>query len=104
MTVDAVTGRRDRRTDLAVAATVALVAVLGVWLETRAFPDAIRPPRLLGYLLAVATSAPLVWRRDRPAVVAVAALAVATLYPALGFPGWAPAVALFVAYYSLAAY
>ena len=43
-----------------------------------------------GYLIALAAAATLMWRRQRPAVVAVAALAIAVCYPLVGYPGWAP--------------
>jgi signal transduction histidine kinase len=44
------------------------------------------------------------WRRQRPAVVAVAALAIAACYPLVGYPGWAPMLPMFVALFSLSAY
>jgi signal transduction histidine kinase len=62
------------------------------------------PPLAGGCLIAFASSAVLVWRRDRPATAAVAGFVIAAVYPLVGYPGWAPMVTLFVALFSLAAY
>jgi signal transduction histidine kinase len=102
MTAHAAMSRRDRLADGAVAATVAAITAGGVALELRVLPSG--PPVVFAYLSAIAAAVPLIWRRDRPVLAAVASFAAAAAYPLLGFPGWAPAVTLFVAFYSLAAY
>src|SRR5207244_6753906 len=62
------------------------------------------PPAAGGYALAVAAAAVLIWRRRRPVVVAVAAMILIAIYHLVGYPGEAPAFALFPAFYSLTAY
>jgi signal transduction histidine kinase len=95
--------RREILLDAALALPVAALAIGGTAGEL-ASATAPTPPAVGGYLIALAAAATLVWRRQRPAVVAVAALAIAASYPLIGYPGWAPMLAMFVALFSLSAY
>jgi len=95
--------RHEILVDAALALPLAVLAITGTAGElSRA--TASTPPAFGGYLIALATAATLVWRRQRPAVAAVAAVGIAACYPLLGYPGWAPMLPLFVALFSLAAY
>ncbi|HZD99186.1 MAG TPA: histidine kinase dimerization/phosphoacceptor domain-containing protein, partial [Micromonosporaceae bacterium] len=95
--------RHETLVDAALALPLAVLAISGTAGElSRA--TAATPPAFGGYLIALATAATLVWRRQRPAVAAVAAMGIAACYPLLGYPGWAPMLPLFVAFFSFAAY
>ena len=95
--------RREILVDAALALPLAALAIGGTAGELVSATSP-TPPPLGGYLIAFAVAATLTWRRQWPAVVAVAALAIAACYPLIGYPGWAPMVPLFVALYSLTAY
>jgi signal transduction histidine kinase len=89
--------------DALLAAAVAGMTTVGVWQEML---GATRPVPVAwpAYVLAVAVAVALVWRRRAPAASAVVVFVLCTVYHLAGYPGWAPAIALFVAVYSLAAY
>lgn len=95
--------RRETLVDAALALPLAALAIGGTAGELVS-ATASTPPAFGGYLIAVVVAVTLTWRRQRPAVVAVAALTIAACYPLIGYPGWAPMVPLFVALYSLTAY
>ncbi len=95
----AVLGIRPREAGL--AAATACVAVVGVVSEVVEAPRAM-PPVAGGVVLAVAAAA-LLLLRGRPVVTTVGVLALCLLYHLMGYPGLAPAVALFGALYALAA-
>ena len=89
--------------DALLVAALAAVSVAGVASEMASAPQPY-PGRLGGYLLAVATALPLLVRRSRPITSTVAVVALVATYHWLGYPGLAPAVCLFLAIYSAAAY
>jgi signal transduction histidine kinase len=93
--------RRPALGDAALAIAVAALCVAGTAAEL-AVSSRPAPPAVGGYALALITAAVLFWRRRRPAAVAVAAFLLVGVYHVLGYPGEAPAFALFVAFYSLA--
>ena len=95
--------RHEILVDAALALPLAALAIGGTAGEL-ASATAPTPPPVGGYLIALAAAATLMWRRQRPAVVAVAALAIAACYPLIGYPGWAPMLPMFVALFSLSAY
>lgn len=89
--------------DAAIALVLAVLAVAGVGVELAgsAYPSAFPAG---AYLLAVCSCVPLIVRRSHPVVCAVAILLVTTGYHLLGYPGQAPALALFPALYAVTAY
>lgn len=95
------TVQRIRPVDAALAAVTAAVAVGGVVAEIVEAPRPV-PPMLGGVVIAVAAGAVVLLGR-RPAVATVGVLALTLLYHLFGYPGLAPAVALFVTLYVLAA-
>ncbi len=95
--------RHEILVDAALALPLAALAIGGTAGELVSATGS-TPPAFGGYLIALAAAATLVWRRQRPAVVAVAALAIAACYPLVGYPGWAPMLPMFVALFSLSAY
>jgi signal transduction histidine kinase len=94
---------RPSAADLAIAAASTTLGVIGVMAEVLASG---RSPHLLpgGIALAVLASAGLVWRRRAPVPVALVVAASCLLYHLLGYPGLAPAVAMYPAAYTVAAY
>ncbi len=95
--------RREALVEAVLAATVALTATFGVWDELANAPWP-TPTPLPGYALTLAACGVLVFRRRRPVAVTVVALALLYGYHLAGYPGGAPALALFVAVYSVSAY
>ena len=95
--------RHELLVDAALALPIAALAIGGTAGEL-ASATGPTPPPVGGYLIALAAAAALVWRRKRPAVVAVAVLAIAACYPLIGYSGWAPMLPMFVALFSLSAY
>ncbi|WP_113716099.1 sensor histidine kinase [Arthrobacter dokdonensis] len=95
--------REDVRTDLVLAAGTAALAAFGTWVELTYSQVAV-PPGAGGYALAVAAGAVLLFRRRAPVRVALAALVLVYAYHLLGYPGEAPGVVLFVAFYSVTAH
>src|SRR5262249_42639616 len=95
--------RREILVDALLAVPLAAIAIGGTAGEILGSTTK-TPPAFGGYLIAFTVAALLVWRRQRPVVVAVAAVAVAAAYPLADYPGWAPMLPLFVAFFSLAAY
>ena len=80
-----------------------LVVTIGVWIElayTQVPPPAAPP----AYAIGIVCAALLVARRRRPVAVAVAVVVLVLGYRLLGYPGEAPAVVFFVAFYSVTAY
>jgi signal transduction histidine kinase len=95
--------RHEILVDAALAMPLAALAIGGTAGELASVTTP-TPPAFGGYAIALAAAATLMWRRQRPAVVAVAALAIAACYPLIGYPGWAPMLPMFVALFSLSAY
>ena len=93
-------GRWSRWSAPTVVALTAGAGVVGVFAETHAARPP-SPPALGGYLLALAAAAMLSGRRRAPVVAAVGVVAVCLAYHLLGYPGLAPAVALYPALYSV---
>jgi signal transduction histidine kinase len=94
---------RPSRGDALIAASTAVVAAIGTGVELAgsSFPY---PPQAPAYLLALAACAALLWRRRHPFWVSVLVLVLVLAYHFAGYPGQAPALALYVALYSLAAH
>lgn len=92
--------RRDY-TEPALVGSVAAVALLGVWAEVRYAPSS-APSAVFAYALAAGAAATLPVRRRRPVAAAAGCLALCYVYRAAGFPGFAPAVLVFVLCYTLA--
>jgi signal transduction histidine kinase len=82
---------------------LAVGSVLGVASEIANAPDPVPAP-IGGYLLAVAAAVPLLFRRRSPIAATAGVVAAILVYHLLGYPGLAPALCLFVAVYSAAAY
>ncbi|RAN71866.1 hypothetical protein B5P43_33605 [Bacillus sp. SRB_336] len=99
----AVKAREDVRTDIVVAVATAALSAFGTWVELT-YSTISFPPAAGGYALAIAAGAVLVFRRRAPVLVAVAALVLVYGYHLLGYPGEAPGVVLFVAFYSVTAH
>jgi signal transduction histidine kinase len=95
--------RRELLVDTALAAPLVALSLGGTVGEILGATGP-TPPPAGGYAIAIVSSCVLVWRRQRPLLVAVGSFAVAAAYPLLGYPGWAPSVALFVALFSLTAF
>jgi signal transduction histidine kinase len=93
------------RVEALIAASMGAVSAYGVGAE---LSSAGRPPAspsaVGGYALALLAAAVLVARRRYPVAVSLIGLACALVYTLAGYPGLAPALALFVAFYSVAAY
>lgn len=97
---------RDRRVlavDGAIVLVLAVITVAGVAVELDGSPFAFGSP-VGAYLLAVAACAPLLLRRVYPMSVSFAILVVTAGYHLAGYPGQAPALALFPALYAVTAY
>jgi signal transduction histidine kinase len=92
--------RRDHLESAQVAAVLA-IALFGVWAELH-FSATRTPSPIGGYALVLGAAAPLLARRRTPFLATAACLAVCYLYRALGYPGFAPAMLVFVACYLLA--
>ncbi|WP_125615933.1 sensor histidine kinase [Specibacter cremeus] len=91
------------KVELLLAGSVAFVVSIGVWIELAY--DEIRPPAgFPAYAIGLAASAVLVFRRRRPVLVSVVVLVLVLVYRLLGYPGEAPAVVFFVAFYSVTAH
>lgn len=94
--------------DLALAGVVALVVSAGVWAELAAWPEphsGVASAFPAGaVLIGLAASGALVVRRRSPLLCTVAVFVLVVGYHVAGYPGGAPALALFVALYSLAAW
>ncbi len=90
-----------RPIDAALAIATAGLAVAAAVSEITETSRAV-PPVAPGVLIALASAA-VVLGRQRPAAATVGVLALSLLYHLLGYPGLAPAVALFVTLYALAA-
>ena len=85
----------------ALAAVVMAVAVGGVWAELHYAPSQ-TPSPAGAYALTFGAAAPLLLLRRRPVLAAAICVALCYLYRALGYPGFAPAMLIFVACYVLA--
>lgn len=99
--VRARSARAHRMVDAAIAAVVAALVVLGVWAELAAAPSHVVFP-VGAHLIGLAASASLLLRRDRPLLSAVVVVILCVGYHVAGYPGAAPAIALFVALFTLA--
>jgi signal transduction histidine kinase len=78
------------------AACAAAAALVGTFAEIHESQRALPPPAG-GYAIAVLAAAALCWRQRAPVTVAVVIVVASLGYHLLGYPGLAPAVALFVA-------
>lgn len=105
MTAYATTVRRypQIRTELALTGSVAVFAGIGVWTELR-YATGPQPPAFGAYLLTLGAAASLLFRQSRPLAAAAGCLLFCLAYRMVGYPGFAPAVLIFIACYSLAAY
>jgi signal transduction histidine kinase len=97
-------GIRPPRVDVLLALVLALVGAASLWITDAYIDVPSRPPDLLGVLLVVGCTAPLAWRRSRPAVVLALVLVSAVALSALDYVEVVSPVALVVAVYSLATY
>lgn len=86
---------------LPLAAAAAAVGVLGVFVELDQSARPLAVPELGAYLVAVMTAALLCWRDRVPLAVTAGIVALCLGYHLLGYPGLAPATAMFVAPYAL---
>ena len=93
----------DFRVDLALAGGVGLTVVVGVWSELEYWTSPVAFPAG-AYVIGLAASAALVFRRQRPVLTTSVILALVLVYHLAGYPGGAPAFAFFVGLYSIAAY
>jgi signal transduction histidine kinase len=93
---------RTRTADVVFAVVTAVVATTGVVFELRGSDHPV-PPAAGGYAIAVVTGALLYWRRRAPLAISFGVLALCLLYHELGYPGLAPAIAMGVAGYAMAA-
>ena len=89
--------------EVALVVTVAVASILGVWSELAASPHPYPAP-WGAFVLAVATSGILLFRRSVPIIVAAAAILLVLLYHLIGYPGEAPGIVFFFAFYSVACY
>ena len=89
--------------DAVLVVVLAVASSAGVATEMANSPHPYPGP-VGGYLLAVAAALPLLFRRRAPITSTAAVVAVVAAYHLLGYPGLAPALAMFVAIYSVAAY
>jgi signal transduction histidine kinase len=89
--------------DLGIAGASAALGIGGVVAEVLSSG---RPPHLVlgGAALAVLAAAGLPWRRRAPLPVALAVIGCCLIYHTVGYPGLAPAVAMYPAAYTVAAY
>jgi signal transduction histidine kinase len=89
--------------DLVLALAMAVLGAAGVFSESH---DSARslPPIFGGYLIAAAAAGLLAWRRRAPVTVAFGTVAICLPYHLLGYPGFAPAAAMFVAVHAVTAY
>lgn len=94
---------RAARVDGALALALAVITLAGVGVELAGSPFAFAFPAG-AYLLAVASCAPLLVRRSHPIGAALVILVVTAGYHVAGYPGQAPALALFPALYAVTAY
>jgi signal transduction histidine kinase len=93
--------RRDNHESVLVTA-VMLVALFGVWAELHFSPTR-TPSPVGGYALALgAAGSMLLLHRRSPVLAAAACLALCYAYRAAGYPGFAPALMVFVACFTLA--
>jgi signal transduction histidine kinase len=95
--------RAESAIDLAIASVVGGISVAGAWSEISSagtfqsdWPGALT--------IAALAAVPLLWRRRRPGLVALSTVIIVSTYHFTGYPGFAPALALFAAVYALAAY
>jgi signal transduction histidine kinase len=80
---------------------VTLVAFFGVWAEVHYDPSTVTSP-IGAFTLTLGVAAPLLIRRQLPIAAATLTLAMCYLYRALGYPGFAPAIVVFLLCYTLA--
>jgi signal transduction histidine kinase len=78
-------------------------AILGVWSELSAAPDPYPAP-WGAVAIAIAASAMLLLRQRMPILVAAAAIVLVLIYHVVGYPGEAPGLVFFFAFYSVACY
>jgi signal transduction histidine kinase len=78
------------------AACAAVAALVGTFAEISESEQAV-PPHAGGYAIALLAAAALCWRQRAPVTVALTIVLASLAYHVLGYPGLAPAIALFVA-------
>lgn len=93
-----------RAIDVALVGATAAVGLVGVFSEVHDSGRALLPPAFGGYLIALAAAGVLGWRRRAPLLVAGGVVAASLCYHLLGYPGLAPAAAVFVAVYTVTAH
>jgi signal transduction histidine kinase len=93
----------ERAVELALSTAVTLVAMVGVGTELAYAPQP-HPVAAGAYVITLAAGALLLWRRHHPVRVALAVLVLLAGYHGAGYHGFAPALVMFVAVYSVAAY
>lgn len=91
---------RPWQVDLGVAAATACITTVGVWQEVSYDPGS-QPWAGGAYLFGATACALLVFRRRRPLATALSCLAMVLGYHLAGYAGAAPAMATFVAVYSV---
>jgi signal transduction histidine kinase len=87
--------------DAALAAVVGLVTVVSVMVQDRNEPEDLR---LLGVVLLVAQTVPLVWRRQRPVVVLAIVAGATLIYGAAELPDPPLQFAILLAFYTVGAH
>jgi signal transduction histidine kinase len=95
--------RRQLWIDAAAASGMAALVSIGVWAEL-AYASFPIPPAVGAFAIGVAASAMLLFSRRNALIVNIVILGLVVGYHLLGYPGAAPALALFAALYSLAAH
>ncbi|HEY4024084.1 MAG TPA: histidine kinase [Pseudonocardiaceae bacterium] len=89
--------------DILLVVATTLLSVVGVGVEMGATHQRL-PWQVGGYALAVLAALTLLLRRRSPIGTVLAIVIVSALYHVFGYPGLAPATAMFVGFYVLAAY
>jgi signal transduction histidine kinase len=93
----------DFRIDLALTIAVAVTVIVGVWSEVTYWTSPVANPAG-AYAIGLGASAAILVRRRHPIILTIALIGLVALYHFLGYPGGAPALALFVSLYAIAAY
>lgn len=89
--------------DVALAILFAAATTIGVWVELAGWHGQVTAPAG-AYAIGIVASALLVVRRRMPVAVSIAAIVLVFGYHFLGYPGEAPGLVFFLAFYSVVAY
>ena len=89
--------------EVALATVVAIGSILGVWSELSASPGP-SPAAWGAFAIAAIASGILVFRQRHPVLVSVGAIVIVLAYHLVGYPGEAPGLVFFFAFYSVACY